>query len=1019
MRSAPAIGALAATLIAAAPALASAPEKRFAFDQPAQPLATALLAVSARTGAVIAAPAGLTAGRRAPGLSGAMPLDQALRTLLAGSDLDFSIAAGGVVILRRRAEAIATASPSPPRTAAPIAIDEPTPVTPISVLARPLAEPLAERPRDTPAQVDVLLEEQLRNAGALGLGDALRQMPGVTAGPEAGEARQIAVRGVGGRFTRVRVNGMETLATFGASNAVGGTNRGRAFDYNIFAADLFKQVRLQKTASADVDEGSLGATIDMRTRSPLELPRRHAVFIAEAGYQTLSREAQPRVSAVLSGRDTTSHLGVLISAAYSGRSVVEAGASAGQWETGVAVAPGFGSVAAPLDLATVNAALHARIPRLELMEIDQERLGLTGSLEWRPDEATRVALDTIYAELRSSRRENLLESFTFRTPGACASTPDPRCGINAVSVTKADIALFGGRKPVLIAGRFDNVDVRSEARRDELNTIFRQTTLAASRRFREGLEARLLAGFSRSDFSNPVQQTLYLEQFDVDGFSYDFSDKDRPVLNFGDAALAAPGAWTLSEFRSDPNWVDNSYRSLALDLENRSAPIGWRVGVLAKTYRNVGSARMRSDGGIANINVDVPESLQSLAIADYVRLVGQGVDFGVAGAPGRWLAIDTAEALSAACASSRCPGFDVGPAPVAGLNYDVTERSDAAFLQLALPRSASRRFWGEAGVRVIHTRVDAASLDVGGDAAARWISASNAYWSTLPSLNLAWSLSPEAVLRFGAARVMVRPDLISLRPGVSVSTTGAKSVSSGNPELGPTRADAFDLSLDWRPHPGVQLSAAVYRKTIATTVQSTSTRPAPFSANPFGLPDSVAATACGTALDCSPSLPIWQFSRPTNSGPGKLTGMEVAFRAPLGPAWTVQGAAAYTRTVVRLLDQSGAWVDMQDALGAPRLAASLGLAYQRPGIEARAALNHRSRYLATIPAPNGGDVDGVDPLTTLDAAVRLTLSTRLTLTVEAANLTDAYQRQFSDRTLIPTYRHHTGREFRLGLRWTK
>lgn len=284
----------------------------------------------------------------------------------------------------------------------------------------------------------------------------------------------------------------------------------------------------------------------------------------------------------------------------------------------------------------------------------------------------------------------------------------------------------------------------------------------------------------------------------------------------------------------------------------------WRVGLLAKTYRNVGSARMRSDGGIGNINAELPARLLALSLPDYVRLVGHGVDFGVVGAPAQWLAIDTQAALTAACATGGCPGFELGPGAVAGLNYDVTERSDAAFLQLALPRSSSRRFWGEAGVRVIRTKVDAASLDVGTDAVARWTSASNDYWSTLPSLNLAWSLSPDVVMRLCAARVMVRPDLISLRPGVSVSTTGAKSVSSGNPGLRPTRADAFDLSLDWRPRQGVQVSAAVYRKTIATTVQGTSTRPAPFSANPFGLPANVAVEACGAALDCSPDLPIYR-----------------------------------------------------------------------------------------------------------------------------------------------------------------
>ncbi|MGH1558662.1 TonB-dependent receptor plug domain-containing protein [Caulobacter segnis] len=119
--------------------------------------------------------------------------------------------------------------------------------------------------------IDILTEDEIARSGALSLGDALRELPGAAAISDGGETRQIAVRGVAGRFTRVRINGMETLATFGGANAGGGTNRGRAFDYNVFAADLFRQIRLQKTASADIDEGSLGATIDISTRSPFDL----------------------------------------------------------------------------------------------------------------------------------------------------------------------------------------------------------------------------------------------------------------------------------------------------------------------------------------------------------------------------------------------------------------------------------------------------------------------------------------------------------------------------------------------------------------------------------------------------------------------------------------------------------------------------------------------------------------------------------------------------------------------------
>jgi TonB-dependent receptor len=247
-------------------------------------------------------------------------------------------------------------------------------------------------------------------------------------------------------------------------------------------------------------------------------------------------------------------------------------------------------------------------------------------------------------------------------------------------------------------------------------------------------------------------------------------------------------------------------------------------------------------------------------------------------------------------------------------------------------------------------------------------------------------------------------------------------VSAGNPDLRPTLANTLDIAVEWSPAPGAFLSAALYRKAIATTIQSTITRPTVFSDNPFGLPDSVATAACGSSPGCAADLPIWQFSRPANTGPGILKGIELAFRAPLGrrpgasAPWLLQGAIAYTRTSVRMLDKSGQWTAMEDALGAPRLAGNLSLAYRRDRLNARLAITYRGAYLATIPAPNGGDVDGVDALASVDATMRYRVSDHVTLTAEVANLTNAAQMQFSDRTEIPTYQHHSGREFRAGLR---
>jgi iron complex outermembrane receptor protein len=1028
MNRRPPLGAATAlvALLAGAPALAAQRPAVFAFDQPVQPLARALLALSERAGVVVLAPAPLVAGLRAPALKGAMPLPPALARLLNGSGLSFVIGADGVVTIvaipstvNPGFRAIPTARPSP-------RIDEsPAEVAPVRVIALPIADQPATLKRRTPSPIDILTEDEIARSGALSLGDALRELPGASAVSDGGETRQIAVRGVASRFTRVRINGMETLATFGGANVGGGTNRGRAFDYNVFAADLFKQIRLQKTASADVDEGSLGSTVDIRTRSPFDLPDRSLRLYAEQTYNDRADRFAPRGSIVVS-KLADDRLGLLVSAAYSRRNAVDAGSTAGNWQSGDAVYPGFGATTGGASLAEVNAALHARIPRLELMTATQSRLGLTGALDWRPTDRTRVSLDLLYATLRAKRNEFLLESFTFRTAGACGPGAAPSCGLNAA--TAIDPVLVNQRPglPVLIAGTFDGVDVKSEARYDELDTIFRQATLSATHQFGGGVEATALVGFSRSDFSNPVQRTLHFDQYGVNGFAYDFRDPKRPFVGFGDAALDDATAWSLAEIRDDPNWVDNSFKTAGFDLTGAVRGLEWQAGALHKDYRTEGITLSRSNGTIANLNGAIPAALSAISISDYVRTVGAGAPFGVASAPGGWLAPDVVrgfDLLGAACARSRCDAFRLGPEPVAGVNYAIGERDDAAYVQLSRPRRTGRAIWGDIGLRLARTSQDSSGPEVQNDGTLRTIQVRRAYSDLLPSANLVWEPRYDLTVRFGAAKVMTRPDLRSLRPGYTVSTTSLKVVSAGAPDLRPTRATNFDLALEWLTSWGGAASLAAYHKSIDSTVQQTITRPTPFSANPYGLPDSVAVLACGGVQSCDPALPIWQFSRPTNSGRGQLNGLELAVFTPLGPVgsalapWRLQGSVAYTRSKVRYHLQDGGFTWVEDAMGGPRVAANLSIAYQGRRFDARAGVNHRGRYITAIPSTTGGDAEGVARITTLDASARYKLSNRITLTADAVNLTNAVDRQFIDRSEIPNYQHRIGRDFRVGARF--
>ena len=82
--------------------------------------------------------------------------------------------------------------------------------------------------------VDAIVADDIADFPDLNLAESLQRVPGVAIDRQAGEGRRVTVRGLGGDFTRVRINGMEALSTTGGSDASGGTNRSRAFDFNTF-----------------------------------------------------------------------------------------------------------------------------------------------------------------------------------------------------------------------------------------------------------------------------------------------------------------------------------------------------------------------------------------------------------------------------------------------------------------------------------------------------------------------------------------------------------------------------------------------------------------------------------------------------------------------------------------------------------------------------------------------------------------------------------------------------------------
>jgi TonB-dependent receptor len=668
------------------------------------------------------------------------------------------------------------------------------------------------------------------------------------------------------------------------------------------------------------------------------------------------------------------------------------------------------------DFDAVNAAFHPRIPRYDIYEHTQDRLGATLSLQWRPSDATDVTLDVLYADHNSTRTESFLESPVFSTTGAS--------GIQDVDVSAYQIQ--GG---TLVYGVFDDVDIRSENRYDELSSQVSQASITLSHDFSNTLRAEGFVGRSQAAHSNPVQTTLLWDRNNVDGYVYDYRGDNRlPLISYGGAAVTDPSFWTLSQIRLRPQYVDNTfdtiYANLELDANDWLTVSG---GVNWKNYDFESVELRRSNGTTANRESIIPGFAAGTANGLYAQILslnGSGLNL-PAGLTTSWAApnVQTAGGLWNLYDPTV---FQMGIEPALGNNFSISEEDRGAFVQADWSTEiAGMPFRGNAGIRYVETTQSSTGYTFSAGLPVQ-TTVSRTYSDTLPSINMVLEPTENLLLRFGAAEMMTRPNLIQLNPGAAVSVSGSnRTVTAGNPELDPFRARSYDVSLEWYFRPEALISVAYFYKDIDSFVQTVRETGA-FTGNALGLPDSVAIAACGAAFPatCSPSDTNWQFSLPRNTPGGPLSGWEVGVQMPfffLPGVWSNFGVAANFTHVE-------SEIDYVDALGNPTVTADLtGLSaeswnatlyYEDERFSARVSGAFRSDYLTTIPGRNGNTSESTAETLNIDFASSYAISDRLRLTLEGLNLTDEVSDQFLDPDNRSSFYHHYGRQVLAGIRFT-
>jgi TonB-dependent receptor len=673
-------------------------------------------------------------------------------------------------------------------------------------------------------------------------------------------------------------------------------------------------------------------------------------------------------------------------------------------------------------------AFLPRLPRYVNSEQDTERTGGTLTFQWQPTENTNVSIDGIKSKYQVERRDNYLLGLSFGRTITALGQP-------MVSVREIEFDEHGS----IQYGLFDGVDVRSEGLVDQFTATFEQANINIDHKFSEEFQINASYGRSNSIWDGPMRLQTFLDVIDVDGFSLDFrGGRENPIIGFGDLTPSdvseytyAPGlanGTVLGGFSTQGKPARNVTSIETIEFSGTFSPtemFDFTIGIQDRTS----NFRARSSN-LFSTQAATTAIPAGSTLADFTTTIdGLDESFG-SGAPASWVAVDSKKWRELFNFADRdfC-GVECGAA-----QSQILEEIKSGFFMASFD-SGDR--WGipvrgDIGVRYVKTQQFAVGhIPVATGQPAPFNNrgqrneVTRSYTDTLPSLNVVVEFTPQLLMRFGASKVMSRPDLGSLTPSASVTVT-TQNATVNNPFLNPIRAKTADLGLEWYFAEGSLLSVAYFYKDIETYIQRVTQR-VPY--NTLGLPDSL--------LDVpgSPSGPndLFNASRLFNTEGGPLKGFEINAQIPFKfidvPVLNNFGVLAnYTRveseieyitaTSPNVLAPNGFDITgrvTNDLVDLSKNTASATLFYDDGRFGARVTGSYRDKYIRAIPASIGSDIRANKANTFVDFSSSYNVNDNLTLIFEVQNVTEERNTLYVDSVREDTlFQTEIGRTATLG-----
>ncbi|PCI50991.1 MAG: hypothetical protein COB49_03075 [Alphaproteobacteria bacterium] len=681
--------------------------------------------------------------------------------------------------------------------------------------------------RDSTGFVDAIAADDLGKFPDLNISESLQRIPGVTLfRNNTGDGQSITLRGLGPEFTRVEINGV-TGTNNGTSGRFGGDSSsvGGGFNFEILASELFDNVQVSKTGSAQQVEGGLAGVVKLSTPHGFDRKGLNLSVSGQAQISEAASDVDPRGAIVVSN-NWNDKFAISASLAYSKASFQS------NSNGGISSRPLNAPATDALRASATPEQLAGIIPSTVNFQVDvedRETIGLTGGLQWRPTEDLEITIDGIYAEIDSDR-------FFTR-----ADAP-PESSLKAIS------------NDTLVDGVFQEITITDVQNRIAANNLsgnedFTQVSATVAWQPNDSWKITPFIGYSERNIERKGQ-LLSFARGDLDTGNLIRTDVtiklNRPFIEFSVpgtdfSANSDPSEFMLNVFLLRPTKDQDKEISGKLDF-TRSFDDSPLVKIdFGGRFSNRKTSRSSVEVRIDDIPGTDLRTVPTLADALVVN------DFDISGAPSSFPdTIITADPravldLFGFDDSNLLERFGAKTGPVSNVDI-IGETVAGTRIRDLQPRAANRTFDGEeetialyaeatieiddivinAGVRYIETDQTSNGHSVNADLGlSSLVSVVNSYSEFLPSMTVRYDYSDDMVIRAAYSRTLTRPTLFDLRVAESfggIDESGGTG-SRGNPNLDPFTSDNIDFGVEWYFAKEGLLAVTLFHKSIDGLVQ--------------------------------------------------------------------------------------------------------------------------------------------------------------------------------------------------------